>query len=73
MFGLVKLWEAVAQLADALRKLAGTIDKVSGELEARCWLPPPQEAPTLPPPAPTNGDGNGAEPAESRKQRKAAR
>jgi hypothetical protein len=73
MFGLLKLWEAVAQLADALRKLAGTVEKVSNELEARCSLPPPQEATALPPPAPTNGGGNGAEPAEARKPRKAAR
>jgi hypothetical protein len=67
MFGLTKQWESVAQLAATVGRLAGTIDAAACELQARLSLPPVAEAPALPPPAPTNGDGAG--PAEARKPR----
>jgi hypothetical protein len=54
MFGQVKLWDALAPLADALGKLAGAVETASAELQSRCSLPVPTttvEPPALPAPA----------------------
>jgi hypothetical protein len=69
MFTFRKLWDSLGRLADAVLNLAATLDGVSGEIAARCALPGP--APALAPALPSDGNGQGAEPAKAGRGRKA--
>jgi hypothetical protein len=57
MFGLTKLMNAVASLADALTSLASTVNEMNHNARARLSLDAPQETPALEAPAEGNGTG----------------